>query len=204
MSSGNINFLLELWAASLAKHNENPPFPFSNAANLYNTINSMELGDIKSELFAVQFTDKKPDTNLPTWMSAKYDVWFCDPQWCGHSVTGNPLLEKEMDLQPHCECSTHTNEHQWKDFMSGDWTWEQADLIAQDPKTWGSTFIPIILGFDKMAVLVETGNNGYYPLYLSIGDVHNTVQCAHREHCYTNWLPCHAEECVFVMRPSIN
>ena len=44
----------------------------------------------------------------------------------------------------------------------------------------GSTFVPIILGSDKMTVSVATGNNEFYPLYLSIGNVRNNVCRAHR------------------------
>lgn len=40
--------------------------------------------------------------------------------------------------------------------------------------------IPIILGSDKTTVSVATGDNEYYPLYLSIGNVHNSVRRAHR------------------------
>jgi hypothetical protein len=54
------------------------------------------------------------------------------------------------------------------------------DIIAQDPETHGSTFVPIILGSDKTTVSVVTGQNDYYPLYLSIGNVHNNVCRAHR------------------------
>lgn len=41
-------------------------------------------------------------------------------------------------------------------------------------------FVPIILGSDKTTVSVATGNNEYYPLYGSIGNVHNNVRRAHR------------------------
>jgi len=41
-------------------------------------------------------------------------------------------------------------------------------------------FVPIILGSDKTTVLVGTGNNEYWPLYMSIGNIHNNVRCAHR------------------------
>lgn len=42
-------------------------------------------------------------------------------------------------------------------------------------------FVPIILGSDKTTVSVGTGNNEYYPLYASIGNVHNNVRHAHRD-----------------------
>jgi len=41
-------------------------------------------------------------------------------------------------------------------------------------------FVPIILGSDKTTVSVGTGDNAYYPLYASIGNVHNNVRRAHR------------------------
>ena len=40
--------------------------------------------------------------------------------------------------------------------------------------------IPIILGSDKTTVTVATGQHDYYPLYLSIGNLHNTARHAHK------------------------
>jgi len=54
------------------------------------------------------------------------------------------------------------------------------DIIAENPETHGSMFVPIILGSDKTTVSVATGNNEYYPVYLSIGNIHNNVRRAHR------------------------
>lgn len=81
--------------------------------------------------------------------------------------------------------------------MSGDWAWQQAvclsyvlttssltcsqDKISKDPSTHGSMFVPIILGSDKTTVSMGTGNNEYYPLYASIGNVHNNVRRAHHD-----------------------
>ena len=41
-------------------------------------------------------------------------------------------------------------------------------------------FVPIILGSDKTTVPVTTGQNKYYPLYLSIGNVRNHMRRAHK------------------------
>ena len=40
-------------------------------------------------------------------------------------------------------------------------------------------FVPIVLRSDKTTVSVATGHNEYYPLYISIGNVHNGVWHAH-------------------------
>jgi hypothetical protein len=49
------------------------------------------------------------------------------------------------------------------------------DIIAQDPDTHGSMFVPIILGSDKTTVSVATGHNQYWPVYMSIGNIHNNT-----------------------------
>lgn len=41
-------------------------------------------------------------------------------------------------------------------------------------------FTPIILGSDKTTVSVATGQNEYWPLYISIGNIRNNVRRAHR------------------------
>lgn len=41
--------------------------------------------------------------------------------------------------------------------------------------------IPIILGSDKTTVSVGTGNNEYWPVYLSIGNIHNKLRRSHRD-----------------------
>jgi hypothetical protein len=40
-------------------------------------------------------------------------------------------------------------------------------------------FVPIILGSDKTVVSVGTGNNEYWPLYMSAGNIHNAARRAH-------------------------
>jgi len=54
------------------------------------------------------------------------------------------------------------------------------DIIAEDPDTHGSMFMPIILGSDKTTVSVATGHNQYWPVYMSIGNIHNNTRRAHR------------------------
>ena len=41
-------------------------------------------------------------------------------------------------------------------------------------------FAPVVLGSDKTTVSVATGQNEFYPLYASLGNVQNHVRRAHR------------------------
>ena len=53
-------------------------------------------------------------------------------------------------------------------------------MIAKDKSTHGSTLVPVILSSDKTTVSVTTGQNDYWPLNISIGNIHNNVQQGHR------------------------
>ncbi|KAG1864362.1 hypothetical protein F4604DRAFT_1882080 [Suillus subluteus] len=177
MSAGDINILLDLWAATLLKHNDKPLF--ADCRDLHKTIDSTPVGDVKWQSFKVQYSREKPAHNIPPWMDQSHDVWYRDPHEVIQNMLANPDYATEMDYWPYREFSTDGNAHQWQDFMSGDWAWNQADIISKDPDTTGSTFVPVILSSDKTTVSVATGANDYYPLYVSIGNVRNNVRRAH-------------------------
>jgi hypothetical protein len=95
MSAGNINILLDLWAATLLKHNNKPPF--ADCRDLYKTIDSTLVGDIKWQSFKVQYTGEKLAHNILPWMDQPYDVWYHDPHKVVHSMLVNPEYAMEMD-----------------------------------------------------------------------------------------------------------
>ncbi|KAF9230591.1 hypothetical protein BU15DRAFT_91081 [Melanogaster broomeanus] len=141
--------------------------PFADHRHMYKTIDATAIGDVKWQSFSASYTGEIPAVDPPPWMLEKYVVWSFT------KFLGNLSFTNEMDLSPF--------EEHYKDFMSGEWAWQQADVISEDEHTDGSTFVPIILGSDKTTMSVATGNNEYYPLYLSIGNVRNNVRRAHRD-----------------------
>ncbi|KAG1847593.1 hypothetical protein F4604DRAFT_1975538 [Suillus subluteus] len=175
--AGQINKLLDLWASTLKKHDDKPPF--ADFRDLYKTIDKTPLGDVRWQSFSVRYNGERPDTDVPPWMDQVFDVWYHDPQEVVRNMLANPNYAKEFDYRPYREFSTDDDERQWKDFMSGDLAWDQADIISEDPDSHGSTFVPVVLGSDKTTVSIATGNNEYYPLYASIGNVRNNVRRAH-------------------------
>ena len=42
-------------------------------------------------------------------------------------------------------------------------------------------FIPVVLGSDKTMVSVVMGHTEYYPLYISLGNIHNNVWWVHHD-----------------------
>ncbi|OCH83525.1 hypothetical protein OBBRIDRAFT_743000, partial [Obba rivulosa] len=180
MSAEHIDFLAMLWAATLAQHNGTPPF--EDHKDLYHTIDSTVLDDVPWKSAKLHYNKPLPEGDIPPWMKSDYDIWFRDPQVVIRNMLANPDFKEEFDYAPHRQYIPRGEDLQRrrKDFMSGDWAWEQADLIAEDEQTHGAMFVPVILGSDKTTVSVATGQNEYYPLYLSIGNVHNNVRRAHR------------------------
>ena len=55
------------------------------------------------------------------------------------------------------------------------------DTICVDPDTHGSMVVPLLLGSDKTLVSNTTGQNEFHPLYLSLGNIKNTIRRAHQD-----------------------
>ncbi len=65
--------------------------------------------------------------------------------------------------------------------------------------THRAMFVPIILGSDKTTVLVATGQTDYYPLYLSIGNLHNNIHQSHHSGvALITFLAIAKSECFFL------
>ncbi|KAF7979332.1 hypothetical protein HWV62_42747 [Athelia sp. TMB] len=180
MSAGNIDTLLALWAASLASHNDKPPF--DSHKDLYSTIDSSSLGHVPWDSFSMRYKSTDPPHHgpPPAWQAQEHEVWFRDPRILLKNMLSNPDFDGEFEYTPYHEYDADNN-HRFQDFMSGDWAWKQADLIAQDPRTHGAVFLPTAWGSDKTTVSVATGQNDYYPLYMSPCNVRNNVRRAHRD-----------------------
>ena len=124
MLAWNIDFISNLWAASLAPHNNTPPF--KDAKSTYKTIDSTPLGNVPWQNFMLNYNSDIPDGVVPTlWMEMDYDVWYRDPCLLIHNLISNPDFKDEFDYMPYHEYDTN-GEHQFWDIMSGNWAWKQA------------------------------------------------------------------------------
>ncbi|KAG2016559.1 hypothetical protein CC2G_009715 [Coprinopsis cinerea AmutBmut pab1-1] len=181
MPAGRVNELMTLWAAHAVMTGGSPPF--LNSDDLHATIDAISHGDAPWKSFAISYNgnDIDPQGTSASWKYQEYEVWFRDPLAVIRNMLSNPDFDGEFDYAPFRQFNRH-GEREFKDFMSGDWCWAEANKILRaHPTTRGNLLVPIILGSDKTTVSVATGQNDYYPLYLSIGNIHNNVRRAHRE-----------------------
>jgi Plavaka transposase len=179
MSAGSVDTLSQLIRATLLAHETSLDNidVFTHNDDLLATIDSTLVGDVPWQGFSMSYEGPFPD-EVPAWMTTTYDVWHRDPRQLLHNLLANREFNGDFDYVPFREFDAKKRRC-WRDFMSGDWAWKEADLIAQNPETHGAMLVPIVLGSDKTTVSVATGQNEYYPLYMSIGNVRNNVRRAH-------------------------
>jgi hypothetical protein len=123
MSASNIDTLLNLWASTLLKHGDPPPF--ANHSDLYATIDSIPLGGVPWQTFSLKYNGELPDGDVPEWMTSEYEVWFRDPHLIVKDMIGNPDYNGHIDTAP--VQAFDSNQHrEYQNFMSGDWAWEEA------------------------------------------------------------------------------
>lgn len=148
MSATNIDILLDLWASTLLKHNETPPF--ANHTDLYNTIDSTPLGDVPWQNFSLRYNgdDEILDTpQVPQWMTCEYEVWFRDPHTIIMNMISNLDYNNHADIAP-VRIFNSNGSRVYQNFMSGDWGWEESV----------SSLISFVLTSESL-ILEKTGHN---------------------------------------------
>ncbi|KAI0339761.1 hypothetical protein BDW22DRAFT_1335609 [Trametopsis cervina] len=178
LSRTKVNQLLDLWAASLLPYGEEPPF--ADCQHMFDTIDASDLGGLSWKSVKCKYTGERPATNVPPWMDTEYELCFRDVRLAARNILANTDFASEFDTAPYREYDEEGS-REYSNLMSGDWAWRQVDIIAQNPNTHGAMFVPVICGSDKTTVSVASGQNDYYPAYMSIGNVHNNVRRAHRD-----------------------
>jgi hypothetical protein len=125
MSAGDLDTLLQLWAASNSPSGGEPPF--DGHENLYKMIDSIPIGGVPWQKFAVSYTGPRPDNDsdaLP-WMEQAYEVYFRDPRELFLNMLSNPMFAEYVDYVPMQQFDVGGS-RRYENFMSGDWAWKQA------------------------------------------------------------------------------
>ncbi|KAF9063580.1 hypothetical protein BDP27DRAFT_1202988, partial [Rhodocollybia butyracea] len=157
--------------------------PFLNHQDILETIDSIQDGSAPWQCLETQVEDNLLP-NAPEWQKASYQVWYRDPDTVIANILSNPEFADDFDPAPYVHIGKD-GKCWWSDMMSGNFAYRQSTAIYDNPdmggaNVLGAMYCPIILGADKTTVSVSTGHVEYHPLYLSIGNLHNS---ARRGHC---------------------
>ncbi|KAF8809249.1 hypothetical protein BYT27DRAFT_7222511 [Phlegmacium glaucopus] len=168
---------LDLWQAVMAREGSSRSVPWKAAEDLYHTIDAIQAGHAPWKTFTFKYAGPKPPIP-PQWMLEEYELNVRDVLVVLEEQLGTSEFEGEFDYTPYQEFNS-SNERVYSNLMSGQWAFQQADLITEDPKCHGAMFVPVIAGSDKTTVSVATGHQEYHPVYVSLGNISNTARRAH-------------------------
>jgi len=112
----------ELLAIMASMYDKDPPF--HSHKDMHDTIDATRHGDSPWQSFSVTYSGAMPD-DPPTWMTTKYDVWFCNPKVVLEHQLANPNFKNKIDYTAkvvvdedgHCEVCN---------LMSGQWAFDQS------------------------------------------------------------------------------
>ncbi|KIM52381.1 hypothetical protein SCLCIDRAFT_32667 [Scleroderma citrinum Foug A] len=143
MSATKIDKLLAIMASI---HKKDPLF--HSHTEMYSMIDATTHGDSPWKSFSVKYLGAMPD-DPPPWMSAEYDMWYCDPKIMLKHQLANPDFKGKINyatkvmIDEHGHCKVC-------DLMSGQWAFKQSDIIAQDADMHGAMFMPVVLGSTRL------------------------------------------------------
>ena len=116
-SGGNIDGLMDIWK-------QTGQAPFANHQDLYDSIDSITVGDLAWQSFNVRYNREVSDVD-PQWMSDSYEVFFRDPHLVVQGMLANPDFDEGMDFAPY-RVFNNVGDQQFDNMLSGEWAWDQA------------------------------------------------------------------------------
>ncbi|PSR77223.1 hypothetical protein PHLCEN_2v8003, partial [Hermanssonia centrifuga] len=122
MSQRKINKLLELWAASLVEHGATPPY--TSQQQMYDTIDTITVGDVPWETFSLKYSGEVPDGVTPSWMLANYEIHFRDPHLLVRQQLNNPAFKDGFDPIPRRDLDCKAGRKYDKDPVFQKFRWQ--------------------------------------------------------------------------------
>ncbi|KAJ7639463.1 hypothetical protein FB45DRAFT_1134946 [Roridomyces roridus] len=175
-SESQIDKALDIWAASVTEFGGHAPW--KNAKELYAVIDSIQTGSLPWRTYEIQYNGDVPPGTPPKWMTRKYEVCVRNLRDVLHHQLETKTFANDIDMIAYRQFN-HQGHRVWSNLMSGDWAWQQSDIIAANPANHGCTFVPVVAGSDKTTVSVATGHQEYHPVYASPGNLTGPARRAH-------------------------
>ncbi|KAJ2915204.1 hypothetical protein MD484_g5208, partial [Candolleomyces efflorescens] len=111
-------------------------------------------------------------------MTSRFELCVRDTRAVIHDQLANPEFRDSFNSAPYRQF-TSSGDRIFSNLLSADWAHRQADEIAKDKTTHGSSFVPVVSGLDKTTVSVATGHQEYHPFYISAGNLTNSARRGH-------------------------
>ena len=123
-SEGNVNQLLDIWAAhAILEGSDGKPI-FESHQELLDTIDSIKHGDAPFTPFTVSYPGPIDETS-PDWKCRKWTVWARNPHTVAHHMIANTQAMGKFNTQPYIELRNGAT-RVYSNLMSGDYAYQQA------------------------------------------------------------------------------
>jgi len=120
MSVGDINYLMQLWASDLVKHDDS--LPFAAHKDLYHTLDAIKAGNAFWKCLVINSPSANM-ANAPSWKQQEYQVWYRDPDTIIQNMLDNPDFKDQFDIAPYIQTDL-TGKQCWTNFMLGNFSWQ--------------------------------------------------------------------------------
>lgn len=121
--ASHINKALDIWTAIVMKHGEEAPW--ANAASFYQTIDTIEHGDLPWKSFNIRYQGPLPSGTPPRWMTETYVLCARDSRQVLQHQLATTQFEGKFDRIPYRQFDSN-GQRVWSNLMSADWAWSQA------------------------------------------------------------------------------
>ncbi|KAJ7577182.1 hypothetical protein C8J56DRAFT_799124, partial [Mycena floridula] len=174
-SNSKTNRGLDLWQAALISSGGTTSIPWASAKEVRTTIDSIQESDIPWKMVQFHYSGSLPNGTPPKWMTETYELCVHD----SHLLLQQQLTTTVDKFNPTAYRQFNKDRNQvYSNRMSANWAWTQSDIIAEDPRTHGAMFVPVIAGSDKTTVSVATGHQEYhYESHLWVSFVGSERNC---------------------------
>ena len=92
-----INKGLNLWLAAKLQARDDTPLPWSSAAEMYATIDSIQEGNVPFETISFKYSGPLPPSP-PCWMTKTYELCICDAHVLMHNQLHTADFKDQIDL----------------------------------------------------------------------------------------------------------
>jgi hypothetical protein len=122
-SAGDINTALDMWQVSILKYGDK--VPWTSAQDLYNTIDSIQLGDAPWKVYKICYQGPLPAGTPPKWMTETYELCTHNSWLVLHNQLAALEFKGKTNYVPYWQFDGK-GRHIWSNLMSADWAWRQA------------------------------------------------------------------------------
>jgi Plavaka transposase len=126
VSTGNLNTILQLWAAHSISNDDSDPV-FSSAETMYEAIDNIAHGNAPWESFSVRYPGPAT-TNSPSWQCNTYEVHCRNVRDVVHNMLKNKDFDNKFDYVPFQEYKVPRTT-QYSNLMSGQWAYTKAVCV---------------------------------------------------------------------------